>query len=57
MRFQVSRFERTDDGKSQPTQDIGPSYQTREEAEEKLAQTKKAFEIFARHYQFGIREL
>jgi len=57
MRFQVSRFERTDDGKSQPTQDIGPSYQTRKEAEEKLAQTKKAFEVFARHYQFGIREL
>jgi len=53
--YQVSRFEKID-GKWQPTQDIGFPYETRGEAEEKLAETRKAFEVFAHHFQFGILE-
>ncbi|SRR6266481_7399752 len=56
MRYQVSRFE-TIDGKLQPTQPIGLLYETREEAEKKLAETRKTFEVFARHYRFDICEI
>ena len=53
--FVVSRFEQIDN-KLVPTQDIGSPHGTREEAELKLAQTRKAFESGPR-YHFDIREL
>src|SRR6266436_792354 len=56
MKFIVSRFEKID-GKWQPTQDIGSPYEHRADAEKKLAQTLKAFEVFGRHFQFCIREI
>ena|SRR5437660_5573745 len=58
MKFVVSRFERLD-GKWQPTRDIGYPNLTREEAEKKLSETRKSFEVFvrARHFDFGIREI
>jgi hypothetical protein len=56
MTFQVWRFEIVD-GQRQPTLAIGMPYSTREEAERKLGETRKAFEVFARHYQFEVVEL
>ena len=56
MKYQVWRFQYS--GKFlAPTQAVGPPYATREEAEKKLAQTRKAFEVFARQFQFGIIDI
>ncbi len=56
MGYQVWRFELNARSWA-PAQAIGPLYSTREEAETKLSQTKKAFEVFARHFHFGIIDL
>src|SRR6266481_1156562 len=56
MKFVVSRFSQIN-GKWEPTQDIGSPYDDRADAELKLTQTLKAFEIFARYFHFDIREI
>src|SRR6266481_2396961 len=56
MKFVVSRFSQIN-GKWEPTQDIGSPYEDRADAELKLTQTLKAFEIFARYFHFDIREI
>jgi hypothetical protein len=56
IRYVVSRFERINSDGTEalvPTQDIGTPYETRVEAELKLAQTNKAFEVFIRTDRFS----